>query len=219
MKKTRRPHLLFALVLALLAIPTLVVFAKELGSLTVSGPGIKGAMTIDHEGGMRKLEETGFFDQTASVKPPENLGVGYNITAYLNLDGKVVPFVEMVYYPSDGKEPGYVHYTGRLNGESLQAVDQWCRLNKDADIAFRGLMDEYGITLQAAFTVAPAPAAQAVQPAAEAQSAAIQPVTAPAAPRASMQSSYIVLAAAVAVMLLAGAGLMIRRRTIRQSAS
>ncbi len=89
----------------------------------------------------------------------ENLGEGYNITAYLNLDGKMVPFVQMVYYPIEAGKPGYVHYTGRLNGESLQPVDQWSMLSSDADIAFRGVMEFYGIKLQSAILAAPAAAA------------------------------------------------------------
>ena len=125
MNRTKRNLWVLMLVLALLAIPTVAVLAKELSSLTITGPGIDGEMSIDHEGGMMKLERTGFFDQTLAIKPPENLGAGYDITAYLNLDGTIVPFVQMVYYASDGDQPGYVHYTARFAGESLQPVNQW----------------------------------------------------------------------------------------------
>jgi hypothetical protein len=227
MSRTKRDLWVLVLVLALLAIPTAAVFAKELGSLTITGPGISGEMTLDHPGGMMKLEQNGFFDQTASIKPPENLGDGYNITAYLNLDGKVVPFVEMVYYATDGSQPGYVHYTARLTGESLQPVDQWRHLNKNADIAFRGLMDEYKITLQPAI-IAAAEAAPAMKPASEA--AAKEPVSEPAAvlpetgkvqppvetPAAPAVPTPVLLALATSLLVLLGAGLVIRRRAASQ---
>jgi hypothetical protein len=149
-----------------------------LGSLTISGPGIKDEITADHEGGMMKLEKSGFFDSFQAIKPPENLGEGYTITAHLNLDGKLVPFVQMVYYPTQAGESPYVHYTGRLNGESLQPVDEWGKLSPDADAAFRGLMDFYGVALQSALVAAPAAEPAVPQPAvAEEAAPAVVPVT------------------------------------------
>lgn len=216
MNKTKRHLWLLVLIISLLAIPTVVVFAKELGSLTISGPGIEGEMTIDHPGGMMKLERTGFFDQSLSIKPPEKLGAGYNITAYLNLDGKVVPFVQMVYYAADENQPGYVHYTARLSGESMKPADQWRQLNKDADTAFRGLMAEYKITLQPAF-VAAAAAAPVVEPAIDVKPAAEPAVAAPAAtPAVSVVPNQVILVLAAALFVLLGAGLIIRRRTVSQ---
>ena len=228
MNRTKHHLWVLVLVLILLAIPTAAVFAKELDSLTITGPGIDGEMTLDHQGGMMKLEQSGFFDQTASIKPPENLGDGYNITASLNLDGKIVPFVQMVYYATDGSQPGYVHYTARLTGDSLQPVDQWRQLNKDADAAFRGLMDEYKITLQPAVAAAAAPA---VKPASEAVAPAAQePVSEPAAGKpvtgvaqapaktsdVSATPNQLILALAASLLVLLGAGLMIRRRAASQ---
>lgn len=61
MNRMKRHLLSILIVIALVAIPTFAVLAKELGSLTISGPGIKGEVTMDHEGGMVKLEKSGFF--------------------------------------------------------------------------------------------------------------------------------------------------------------
>jgi hypothetical protein len=211
MNKTKRHILFLMLVIALLALSTTVVFAKELGLLTISGPGLKGDVTLKDPDQMMKLEQSGFFDQTAFVKPPENLGEGYNITAQLNLDGKMVPFVEMVYYPTKEGEPGYVHYTGRLNGEKLQSVDQWNILSLSADKAFRGLMTANDITLQSALITAPA----AVEPAAPVVEApAAEPVAAPAASPAPIQAPYLIPAVIAAILLFVGAGVVLRRRTI-----
>jgi hypothetical protein len=213
MNRTKRHILFLILVVALLALTTSVVFAKELGLLTISGPGIKGEMTLKDPKAMMGLEQSGFFDQTAFVKPPENLGDGYNITAHLNLDGKMVPFVEMVYYPTNEGEPGYVHYTGRLNGEKLQTVDQWNKLSLNADKAFRSLMTANSIALQSALITAPAALEPAV-PAAEPAVAVEPAVAAPAASRIPGQASYLIPAVIAAIVLFLGAGLVLRRRTI-----
>jgi hypothetical protein len=230
MNRTKRHLLVLVSVLILLAIPTVAVLAKEIGALTLSGPGIKGEMTLDHHDSMMKLEQSGFFDQSRIIKPPENLGAGYNITAHLNLDGQVVPFVQMVYYASDGTQPGYVHYTARFSGEKLQPVDQWRQLNKSADAAFLDLMSEYKITLQPAFTAAAA--APAVKPAVEAEPAVKEPVAVepvvkepaaePAAPAdkpAVSAPNQWILALAASLLVLLGAGLLIRRRAEGQRSS
>lgn len=207
MNRAKRPILFLVLVVALLAISTSVVFAKELGLLTINGPGIKGEVTLDDPKAMMRLEQSGFFNQTTFVKPPENLGEGYHITAHLNLDGKMVPWVEMVYYPTQEGQPGYVHYTARLNGESLQTVDQWYILLVTPDKAFRSLMAANNITLQSALITAPAavePAMPAVKPA----------VAASASPAPTLATPYIILVTAATILLLVGAGLVLRRRAM-----
>jgi len=207
MNKTKRHILSLMMLIALLAIPTLVVFAKELGLLTISGPGIKGELTLSDPKDMMKLEQSGFFDQTSYMKAPENLGQGYNVTAHLNLDGKMVPFVQMVYYPAEEGKPGYVHYTGRLNGESLKTVDQWGTLRLEADTAFRSLMTANNVTLQSALITSPAAAAPAAP-------AVVEPVVAPAVSRIPVQPPYGILALVATILVLLGAGLVLRRRTV-----
>ena len=207
MNRTKRHILSLIMLIALLAIPTLVVFAKELGLLTISGPGIKGEVTLNDPEEMMKLEQSGFFDQAVLAKAPTGLGEGYAITAHLNLDGKVVPFVEMVYYPTEAGQPGYVHYTGRINGETLQKVDEWNILTRASDTAFRGLMTANNITLQSALIKAPAEVAPA-------ETAVVEPVVAPAVARMPAQPSYVILALVATILVLAGAGLAVRRRTV-----
>jgi hypothetical protein len=211
MNRTNRNLLFLILVIALLAFSTSLVFAKELGLLTIGGPGLKGEVTLKDPDAMMNLEQSGFFDQTAFVKPPENLGEGYNITAHLNLDGTMVPFVEMVYYPIKEGEPGYVHYTARLRGETLQTVDQWNILSASADKAFRGLMAANKITLQSALIAAPEVVAPAKEPVV---APVVEPVTAPAVSPAPIQTPYLVPAVIAAILLLVGAGFALRRRTV-----
>lgn len=212
--KPKRHLLLVPLVLALLAIPTFVVFAKELDSLTITGPGIKGELTLNDPDFMMKLEQSGFFDQAALTNTPQNLNLdaGYNITAVLNLDGKMTPFVEMVYYPTTEGESGYVHYIGRLEGNSIKPADTWSTLSLNADTLLRKMMTANDVTVQSAIVVASANAAVPTE--APAKAPAAEPVTAPVAPSISSQTSYIILAVSAMIILLVGAGLALRRRSI-----
>jgi hypothetical protein len=212
---TNKPHLLLVMLvlaaLAMLAIPTLVVFAKELGSLTISGPGIKGELTLNDPKYMMKLEQSGFFDQAVLAKAPTNLNLeaGYTISTTLNLDGKAVEFAKIVYYPTSEGQPGYLHYTARFQGDALQPVDEWDVLSRDADSAIRGLMTANNIAVQSALMSA---SVKAEAPAPAASSA--QPVTAPVASRAPVQTPYLLLGISALILLLVGAGLILRRRAV-----
>src|SRR5215208_350812 len=206
MNKAKKSIWFLLLVIPLLTIPTFVVFAKELGMLTISGPGIKGELTLNDPKAMMDLEQKGFFDEATLSHPPKNLNLeaGYTVTSHLNLDGKVVPFVQMVYYPTNEGQAGYLHYIGRLEGETLQPVDEWNLMRLDADKAFRNLMTGNNVTLQSALLTVPAAAAPAVE---------VEPVSAPVTTPASLQIPYLVPAIIAALLLLAGAGLMLKRRT------
>ena len=209
-------HLLFLfLLIALLAISTSVVFAKELGLLTISGPGIKGEMTLDDHEAMLNLEQSGFFDQAALSKPPTELGEGYNITAHLNLDGKLVPFIQMVYYPTNEGQSSYVHYTGRLEGESLKTVDEWHILGRSADSALRKVMTANDITVQSALIKAPEVVAPEKEPVV-APAAEAEPVAASSTSPAPLQTPYLIAALVAGLLALTGAALVARRRTVNQ---
>lgn len=213
MNKISRRVLFLFLVIALLAISTSVVFAKELGLLTISGPGIKGEMSLNDHEAMMNLEQSGFFDTAALAQPPKDLAVaeGYNITAHLNLDGKLVPFIQMVYYPTNEGQSAYVHYTGRLEGEALRTVDEWHVLNRTADGALRDLMTANKVTVQSALISAPAAVEPAKEPAA---ASVVEPVAAPAASPAPAQMPYLIPALVVGILALMGLSLAFRRRTV-----
>jgi hypothetical protein len=208
------------LVIAVLSIPSTVVFAKELGLLTITGPGIKGEVSLNNHDDMMNLEQSGFFDQAKFVKPPENLGQGYNITAHLNLDGKLVPMVEMMYYPAEEGQPGYVHYTGRLNGESLQPVDEWAQMRPQAETALRDLMTANKITIQPAVIVAPAvvvPAA--IEPAKSEEQTAVQPASVPSVSTTTVPQQAYYVAALALLLIFVGTGLVLKRRTANQQSA
>lgn len=211
MNKVNKHILFLFLVLALLAVSTSVVFAKELGLLTISGPGIKGEVSLNDHDAMMNLEQSGFFDQAFLAKPPKDLGEGYNITAHLNLDGKLVPYIQMVYYPTNEGQSAYIHYKGRLEGETLQAIDEWHLLNQKADTALREVMSANNITVQSALVKAPDVVAPAKEPVAAPE---VEIVTAPKASPAPLQMPYLIPALVVGILVLVGAALALRRRTV-----
>ena len=201
MNGTKRFIVFLLLSIIMLSIPSVAVFAKELSLLTVTGPGIRSELAMRDQKVMTTLEASGFFDQTAVVLPPKNLNweAGYTVTAYLNLDGQTLPYVQMVYYAADQGQPGYVHFTGRLAGAALEPVDEWRVLTRNADNTFRGLMTANDITLQAALITVPAAAP------------AIEPVTIVPVP---VQASHIIVAALAAFLLLAGVAMSLKRRDV-----
>ena len=202
MKKSLRLYAAGLLIL-LAAIPTLVVFAKEISAMTISGPGIKGEIKFDAHDDMYNLMDAGLIDTNGFMAAPkQELGTPYTINVFLNLDGKVVPFIRMDYYPMEPGQAGYVHITGRLDSESLREANDWAVMPLKADDLLRKLLDARGIALQSAV----AAAAPAANPAGAAPAA-------PLAATRTMQPAYIALFAALAaIALLAGAGLLLRRR-------
>jgi hypothetical protein len=212
MKTAHRSILFLTLVIALLVVSTSVVFAKELGLLTISGPGIKGEVTLKDPEAMLDLEKAGFFDTAILTNTPKDLGEGYNITAHLNLDGKMVPYIQMVYFPTNEGQPGYVHYTGRLEGEALQTINEWHILNRNADGALRDLLTANHIIVQSALITAPPSA-----PVKESVSApAVEPVGVPAAP---IPAPGMILAAVAGILALTGLALALHRRNTSPSAT
>jgi hypothetical protein len=209
MKMVKRHIWFLFLVVALLTVSTSVVFAKELGLLTISGPGIKGEVTLKDPEAMMDLEQAGFFDQASLSKQPEGLGEGYNLTAHLNLDGNMVPFIQMVYYPTKEGQSAYIHYTARLEGEILQPVDEWHLLSLKADGALRSLLAASNITVQSALIPVPAVVAPVVEPVSE---PAAEPVAATPAP---IQPNYLIPGLVVGILALLGLSLLVvRRRTL-----
>jgi hypothetical protein len=150
MQKIRRLMVASVLALVVLALPSLLVAAKELASLTVSGPGINGALALSDPNGLLQLQQYGFFDTSTLTKAPQDLGAGYLVTGYLNLDGNPVPFEQGIYYPAIAGEQGYIHFTGAFDGSVMKptSVDRWGVVSPAAAAAFSNMLAAHGVTLQ-----------------------------------------------------------------------
>ena len=124
MKRIPRLALASILAVAVLLIPGMLAAAKELSSLTVSGPRINGVLTLNEAQGLLQLQQYGFFGTTTDTSTlqgvPQNLGAGYTVAGYLNLDGTSVPFVQGTYYPAVAGEQGYIHFTGGFDGSTMK---------------------------------------------------------------------------------------------------
>jgi hypothetical protein len=200
MKRTRLRFVSILFAIALLALP-IVVYAKELGLLTISGPGIQSELTLTGPDQWGNLEDSSFFVQENFIEQaPGNLGQGYTLIASLDLDGKITPFVEMEYYPAEKGQPGYFHYTARSDGQALQPIDQWGISSRQADKAFRALMGANNIAVQSAILALPE----------------TQPGSSPAAPVSPFQAPSLILMAPVACLAILGGAWILRRRALRQ---
>ncbi len=149
---TKRKWFLSTLVvLSLLVLPTGLVFAKSISSLTISGPGITGEIQLDEPEAMQRLLETGFlFGEYSLASNPDDPGDGYHILAYLYLDGPTVPFVELTYYPSTNGQAGLVHYTARLknDGMDMAPVDDWRKVPSTVAEQVFAVFASQGVLLQ-----------------------------------------------------------------------
>jgi hypothetical protein len=197
MNRTKQRFLSILLAIAFLMLPTAAVHAKELGMLTISGPGIQGELALTGPETWGRLEDSGFFVQENFIQQaPENLGQGYTLTAGLNLDGTIAPFVIMEYYPAEQGQSGYFHYTARSDGQALQPIDQWGISSRQGDKAFRALMGANHIAVQSAILAMPE----------------TQPGSSPAAPVSPLQVPSLILMATVACLAVLGGARILRRR-------
>ena len=216
MKAIQRITRACTLVLVLVAIPTALALAKEVGAVTITGPGIDGEASIDDPQGVLQLQQMGFFDTSNLATMPAGLGEGYHLTAYMNMDEKTVPFVQAVYYPAPAGQKSYIHFVGAFDGNSMQPTktDRWGVVKPAAAELFARLARAQGLTLQAAVSspvvkapVAPPAAASVAQP----QPAVTAPVAAHTGP--DMQ---LMLAISAALLLVAAALFAWRRRALNQ---
>lgn len=160
MKRFPRFAIASILAVAALLVPGMLAAAKELVGLTVSGPGMNGVLTLNNAQGLLQLQQYGFFGTTTDTSTlsniPRNLGQGYTVAGYLNLDGNSVPFVQGVYYPAVAGQQGYIHFTGGFDGATMKStnVDRWAVVSPEAAAAFSQMLAAQGVTLQPAVGVA-----------------------------------------------------------------
>ncbi len=187
MKRIPRLTLASILAVAVLLVPSLLASAKELASLTISGPGINGVLTLNNPQGLLQLQQYGFFGTTTDTSTlqsiPRSLGQGYTVTGYLNLDGTSVPFAQGIYYPAIAGQQGYIHFTGGYDGATMKPtkVDRWAVVTPSAAAAFSKMVASQGVTLQLAVGVPAVPVPSSLPVAAAMPSGALLPALAGAA--------------------------------------
>ena len=145
MKKSGLRTLFFITLAALLVIPAGMALAKELGGMTVSGPGIKGELTLNDPEVMRKLETSGFLETAKIIQAPEGLGEGYILTLFLNMEDGLQPWLQITYYPNNSGENGYFHAIDLMENASKQSVGKWYMVAPKAEASLRELLTNSGV--------------------------------------------------------------------------
>jgi hypothetical protein len=170
MNKVRFRIAAVLVLLALLLVPAALVAAKELGALTISGPGIKGELIVDDPEQMARLEQNGFMEQGKRiVEAPQGLGDGYTITVHLNMEEGSVEWTRMIYYPAPEGEQGYMYLLGPMNEDAPASKGVWYLAFPPAEEAFKELLAAQGVNVETAL------ADTGSAPPAQEQPAAIQP--------------------------------------------
>lgn len=194
-------HRTLALVLALGAAgaPLVTAWAKEAVSITISGPGLAGAVHVTDEADFRILTDMGGAGISASTLPV--LGDEFYVVRIGIGDETGQVFATFVhhYYSDPEGGPGYLKLFDMEGGESSE-IGKWTRAAAVWDGAFRSVLQSHGVSLAAAssaqVTVLPAPAVEA-------------PVAVPVASPALNPLTGLVLAAIVTGVITAiGAGRM-----------
>ncbi len=157
------------------------VAAKELGALGISGPGIKGELKLDNAGEMMKLEQSGFFDLSHSIKAPQGLGEGYTIVRYLHMEEGLIAWDKLGYFPDPAGKQGYLNYQGSVdkNHDGMATIG-WYRVGLGTDQVFQGLLAAHGVAVAASASALTASTAK--QPPVESKANVVaQPAAGPAA--------------------------------------
>ncbi len=233
MNKVHRRAIWYLLVAIVLLLSVTAVAAKGLGELGISGPGIKGEIKLNNADELLKLQQSGFFDLSHSIKAPQGLGEGYTIVRYLYMEEGLIAWDKLVYYTDPAGKQGYLHYEGSVDKshDGMTAIG-WYRVGPGTDRVFQDLLAAHGAAVAAsapaqAKNVAKPPAVEpkanvAAQPAAESNAVAAPAVqsnaptsTDPATGTAvSSPATGLILGVGVVVALIAAWALLRHRQRV-----
>jgi hypothetical protein len=229
-------HKLIAIIVVsgLLLITAGAAFAKGPITVTISGPGLKGAVVVsdpDVKGWLLTFQLEDLGAQVSESQVPQNLGEGYEITrTYLDENGAAVAVDRSMYYADPEGGRGYLFYKGMdAPGESSEA-NKWFRATDGGDMTVREVLGHNGVILGAAapadvVKAQPAPVQAAPISAPQVEPAAPQAVpaavTGTADPANAMPTSglMILMSAVILFALIGGAALVARQRSTARAES
>ncbi len=167
MNKVQRHSICCVLVVVVLLLSVTAVAAKELGAMSISGPGINGELKIDNAKEMMSLDRSGFFDLSLKIKAPEGLSNGYTIVRYLHMEEGLIAWDKLVYYPDPAGKQGYLYYEGPVDKahEGFGGIG-WYQVRQGTEAVFRNVLAAHDVAMVAsapgaAQSVAPKPASAA----------------------------------------------------------
>jgi len=168
--------------LALTLIPAATAFAKEVGKLTITGPGIKTPIEITDRAKLLDQNESMYNYEAGSPNRPAWITdkSPYFEIARDFMDGdKVLATDRLHYYPAADGKIGAIQYVGMDDPGFSDQNNQWFPMNPSGDEWLKGVLAKNGVDVAALvadpqFYVDAAPAA--------AQSAIAAPTPAPQIP-------------------------------------
>ncbi len=206
---------LWLAILALTLVPLGTALAKEIGLLTISGPGLDKPIEITDRATLLDLGESLFLlggCYGCGDTPPAwiNSETPYFEISRSFTDGsKVMATDHLRYYPASDGGKGAIFYLGMEDPGFSSEANKWYSANPTGEAALLAILRQHGATL---------PAAKAAQPQAEIKPAQpdVKPAQVEAAPAAPAPAAppipwTLIGGATALVMLLAGVVLWLRR--------
>jgi hypothetical protein len=161
MKITRR-IIWIGLALSLL-IPTTLVAAKELGKITITGPGISGVLIVDDPDELQTLIEGDIMDFTTAVPAPEEPGEGYILTMHLKMEQDIQPMLQLTYYPDQAGGPGLFNAVILMpESGKVDPAGKWYQVPGRTERTIMKMLASHGVYVAAASKSQPVTAPTAV---------------------------------------------------------
>lgn len=115
--------------------------------ISVLGPGLSEELEILDPEILPDLSMASFENFLQAVPAPENIGPGYAMTRYYQIEnGPFWPFDHLVYHPDPSGGLGVIHYLGIENGWS-EYDGKWFAAQPQGEKVFASVLAEQGVTL------------------------------------------------------------------------
>src|SRR6185436_3946319 len=140
---------LAVLVLALIAIPMGVALAKQIGRVTISGPGLDKPIEISDHDLANQLGPGQLDNFEASVSKPAQPGDTYFTIDrdYLDETGTVIASDHLRYYPDAATGHGLILYEGMDNGGESSNTGRWFKAGASGEAVLLKILAENGVAL------------------------------------------------------------------------
>ncbi|MBL8153997.1 MAG: hypothetical protein JNM70_07425 [Anaerolineae bacterium] len=122
----------------LLVLPWTFIQAKEVVSVTVSGPGLAGETELTELDQIEPVAEMRTLDRFGAA--PESIGEQFFVLGLnVGTGQEVVATTVYHYYPTTDPDVGYLYYADVINGSS-DAEGDWFRLDAASNRALREVL-------------------------------------------------------------------------------
>lgn len=133
-----RGLLLVLSLLTLLILPWTITRAKEVVSVTVSGPGLTGETDLTEMDLIEPVAEMRTLDRFDDA--PKDIGERYFVLGLnVGTGQEIVATTVYHYYPTSDPDIGYLYYAEVINGYS-DAEGDWFQLEADSNRALREVL-------------------------------------------------------------------------------